>query len=72
MNIVITILLLVAAIIVLLLLIALFRKKEHYVKREIIVNAPRQKVFDYVRLLKNQDHSNAFQIQNCEHFSPIA
>ena len=58
MNIVITILLLVAAIIVLLLLIALFRKKEHYVKRDIIINAPRQKVFDYIKLLKNQDQFN--------------
>jgi hypothetical protein len=33
-------------------------KKEHYVKREIIINAPRQKVFDYLRLLKNQDEFN--------------
>jgi hypothetical protein len=58
MNIIIAILLLVAGIIVLLLLIALFMKREHYVKREIIINAPRQKVFDYVRLLKNQDEFN--------------
>jgi hypothetical protein len=33
-------------------------KKQHYVKREIIINAPRQKVFDYVRFLKNQDEFN--------------
>ena len=32
--------------------------KEHYVKREIIINAPRQKVFDYVILLKNQEEFN--------------
>src|SRR4030095_15543943 len=48
----------VAGIIALLLIIALFMKKEHYVKREIIINAPRQKVFDYVKLLKNQDEFN--------------
>jgi hypothetical protein len=48
----------VAGIIALLLLIALFMKKEHYVNREIIINAPRQKVFDYVKLLKNQDEFN--------------
>jgi len=58
MNTILTILLVVAGIIALLLLIALFMKKEHYVKREIIINAPRQKVFDYVKLLKNQDEFN--------------
>jgi hypothetical protein len=47
-----------AGIIALLLIIALFMKKEHYVNREIIINAPRQKVFDYLRLLKNQDEFN--------------
>src|SRR5947207_5171396 len=58
MNIIISILLTVAGIIVLLLIVALFMKKEHYVKREIIINAPRQKVFDYIKLLKNQDEFN--------------
>jgi uncharacterized protein YndB with AHSA1/START domain len=51
-------LLVVAGIIALLLLMALFMKKEHYVKREIIINAPRQKVFDFLKLLKNQDQFN--------------
>jgi hypothetical protein len=58
MSIIVTILLAVAGIIALLLIIALFMKKEHYIKREIIINAPRQKVFDYVKLLKNQDKFN--------------
>ena len=58
MNILITILLVVAGIIALLLFIALFMKREHYVKREIIINAPLQKIFDYVKLLKNQDEFN--------------
>jgi hypothetical protein len=58
MNILIMILLVVVGIIALLLIIALFMKKEHYVKREIIINAPLQKVFDYIRLLKNQDSFN--------------
>ena len=53
-----TILLVVAGIIGLLLIIALFMKREHYVKREIIINAPRQKIFDFLRLLKNQDEFN--------------
>ena len=58
MTILITILLVIAGIIALLLIIALFMKKEHYVKREIIIHAPRQKVFDYVKLLKNQEQFN--------------
>ena len=58
MNILITILLIVAGIIALLLIVALFMKREHYVRREIIINAPRQKVFDYLKLLKNQEEFN--------------
>ncbi|MGZ4036337.1 MAG: SRPBCC family protein [Bacteroidia bacterium] len=58
MNILITILLIIACILVLLLVVALFMKKQHYVRRDIIINAPRQKVFDYIRLLKNQDAFN--------------
>lgn len=58
MNIIVTILLIVAGIIALLLIIALFMKKDHYVRREIVINAPRQKVFDYVKLLKNQEEFN--------------
>ena len=58
MNTIIAILLVVAGIIVLLLIIALFMKKKHYVNREIIINAPRQKVFNYIKLLKNQDEFN--------------
>lgn len=58
MQIVIIILLVLAGIIALLLLMALVMKKDHYVRREIIINAPRQKVFDYLKLLKNQDEFN--------------
>ena len=42
----------------LLLIIAFFLKRKHYVKREIIINAPLQKVFDFLKLLKNQDKFN--------------
>lgn len=58
MNTVIAILLVIASIIALLLIVALFMKQQHYVNREIIINAPRQKVFDFLRLLKNQDQFN--------------
>jgi hypothetical protein len=58
MNILIIILLAVVGIIAFLLIIAFFMRKEHYVNREIIINAPRQKVFDFLKLLKNQDKFN--------------
>ncbi len=58
MHILFTILLVVGGIIALLLIIGLFMSKEHYVQREIIIHAPRQKVFDFIKLLKNQDEFN--------------
>ena len=58
MHIIITILLVLAGIIALLLILALFIRKEHYVKREIVINAPRQKVFDFLKLLENQEKFN--------------
>ena len=58
MSIIITILLVLAGIIALFLVLPLFMKKEHYVNREIIINAPKQKVFDFLRLLQNQEKFN--------------
>src|SRR3954468_599291 len=58
MNIVIIILSIVASIIALLLIIAIFTKKEYYTHSEIIIHAPQQKVFDYLKKIKNQDHFN--------------
>lgn len=54
----ITIVLAITGIIILLLIIAFFLKRGHYVKREIIINVPKQKVFDFLKLLKNQDKFN--------------
>jgi hypothetical protein len=33
-------------------------KKDYYVKREITIHAPQQKIFDFLKLLKNQDKFN--------------
>jgi hypothetical protein len=66
MNILITILLLLAGGIALLLIMALFMKKEHYVKREIIISAPLQKVFGYLKLLKNQDKFNKWAMADSD------
>lgn len=42
----------------LLLLIALFSRKSYTVKRSILVSKPVDEVFNYIKLLKNQDHYN--------------
>ena len=59
MNIVILIVSILAGIIVLLLIIALFSKKGYETHREIIIHANQQKVFDYLKQIKNQDNYNA-------------
>jgi uncharacterized protein YndB with AHSA1/START domain len=50
------ILIALAIIIVIPLVAAFFVKKHYAVEREIIINKPKHLVFDYVRLLKNQDN----------------
>lgn len=40
------------------LIIALFMKSEHYVCREIIINAPSNKIFEFLKFIKNQEKFN--------------
>ncbi len=42
--------------IAILLLVALFAKKDYAVERDIVINKPKQEVFDYIKLLKNQNN----------------
>jgi hypothetical protein len=58
MKIVKTILKSLAIIIAILLIIALFLKKDYTSRAEIIINAPGQKVFNFLKQLKNQDKFN--------------
>ena len=58
MDIIIIILSVLASILTLLLIIAFFKKKDYIVKSEIVINAPQNVVFDYLKLLKNQDNFN--------------
>ncbi|MGV3630347.1 MAG: SRPBCC family protein [Bacteroidota bacterium] len=37
-------------------LVAAFVKKDYAVEREIVINKPKQEVFDYIKMLKNQDN----------------
>lgn len=56
MNILFIILSVLAGIIILFLLIAAVSKKDYLILRTIRINAPKQKVFDYIKMLKNQDY----------------
>jgi hypothetical protein len=38
------------------LIVAAFTKKDYSVSREIVINKPKQEVFSYIKLLKNQDN----------------
>jgi hypothetical protein len=55
MNILLTIILAFAGFIVILLLIGFFSRKDYSAGREIIINKPKAIVFDYLRILKNQN-----------------
>jgi hypothetical protein len=46
----------VAILIGLVLIAAWFTNKDYSVEREIVINKPKQQVFDYVKFLKNQDN----------------
>jgi hypothetical protein len=57
-NMILTIVLILAGLFALLLIAAAFMIKEHYVSRSIVINAPSDKVFYFLRFLSNQDKFN--------------
>lgn len=52
--------LLLAGIIVLMLIVAFFVSIKYSVEREIIINKPKEQVFEYVKYLKNQNQFNVW------------
>ena len=58
MNILAIILIVLAILVALFLLVALFVKKEYAIERETTINKPKQEVFDYIKLIKNQSIYN--------------
>ena len=64
MKIVKKILLGIVILIAILLVIALFVSKEYSVEREVTINKPKQEVFDYVKILKNQDQYNIWVMKD--------
>jgi uncharacterized protein YndB with AHSA1/START domain len=55
MKILFIILITIAGLVALLLVVGLFMKKEYHVVREVVINKPKQSVFEYIKLLKNQN-----------------
>lgn len=43
------------ALIIIVLIVALFVNKDYAVQRDIVINKPKQEVYDYVKLIKNQE-----------------
>ena len=58
------ILIVIVIIIAIPLIAALFIQKEFTVTREITISKPKQDVFNYVRLLKNQDNYNKWVLED--------
>lgn len=64
MNLILSILFGLLSLVVLLLIIAVFVKKEYAVAREITISKPRKVVFDYLKLLKNQDNFSKWALMD--------
>ena len=58
MTIILKILLGIGILIAFLLVVAMFVKNEYTVQRQIVINKPKQDVFDYIKYMKNQDNYN--------------
>jgi hypothetical protein len=50
------ILIVIVALVAIVLIIAIFPKKEYTVGRDVVINKPKQQVFDYIKMLRNQDN----------------
>ncbi len=48
----------IAIIVAVVLIVALIVKKAYIVEQDIVINKPKQQVFDYIKLLENQDNYN--------------
>lgn len=55
MNVFYIIAIVLVGIIALILLVAALAKKDYSIERQIIISQPKKKVFDYIKMLKNQD-----------------
>ena len=64
MNILLIILIVIGAIIAIFLLVALVVKKDFLLVKEITIDKPKQEVFDYVKLIRNQEHYSVWVMKD--------
>ena len=64
MNILIIILVAIATIIVLLLLIAAFTKKSFILTKHVLINSPKDVVFNYIKLIRNQEYYSVWVMRD--------
>lgn len=64
MNILKIILFVIVGLVATFFIVALFVKKEFDIEREIVINKPKQEVFDYMKFLKNQDNYSVWVMQD--------
>lgn len=64
MKILVTLLLILAAIIVLLLIVAMFIKKDFSLQKQVLINKPKQQVFDYLKMIKNQEQYSVWVMRD--------
>jgi hypothetical protein len=66
------ILIVVLIIIAIPLVLAIFTKKEYHIEKMVTINRPKRTVFDYIRMLKNQDNFSVWAMMDPgmkKHFS---
>ncbi len=61
-----SILLAVAALVAITLVVALFIDQDYHVEREIVIDQPKEEVFNYVKYLKNQDNYSKWATMDSE------
>ncbi len=64
MNILITILIVLGSLIALLLIIALLTKKEFSLEKQVVINKSKQEVFNYLKLIRNQEHYSVWVMKD--------
>lgn len=64
MNVLIIILLSLAGIVVLFLLVALLVKKDFTLQKEIVINQPRSAVFDFIKMIRNQEEYSVWVMKD--------
>lgn len=64
MNILLSILIFIAAILVLFLLIAAFTNKSFALRKQVLINSPKDAVFNYIKLIRNQEYYSVWVMRD--------